>query len=253
MPHFGVLTEPVELTEESGELRWLRNNDRHFAIGRFARTVQSAAIAVAQRFPGGAPLTVGDLSTRSGGRLMPHFSHRTGRDADLLLYVTTIGGASVPSPGFIHVGPDGLAWDAAHKRYLRLDVERQWWLVKTLLEDENSRVQWIFSSRQVSALLFEWARARGESVETLWRASEVMLQPFPGGPHDDHLHVRTACSDEDVAAGCQPSGPVRSWHAVRPQLPLPAGELATDEELVAWLAKPIEGATRGREIALSSQ
>ena len=173
-------------------------------------TIERAAATVARERPGGV-LVVGDLSVKEGGRLLPHLSHRTGRDADLLLYAMTVDGAPIESPGFVHYGPDGLAWDDDHKRFVRFDVEREWLLVKALVEDEDARVQWVFASRVIEAMVIEWARARGEPSETILRAEEVMAQPSPGGVHDDHVHVRTACSPEDVAHGCEPSGPVRPW------------------------------------------
>ena len=94
----------------------------------------------------------------------------------------------------MHFGADGLARDEAHGRWLRFDVEREWLLVRALLEDPEARIQWIFVSDVVQAMLLEWALARGDSAETIQRAQTVMLQPNPGGVHDDHLHVRTTCS-----------------------------------------------------------
>ncbi len=41
-------------------------------------------------------------------------SHRTGHDADILLFVTTLSGAPVPSPGFVRFDTDGLAWDESN-------------------------------------------------------------------------------------------------------------------------------------------
>jgi penicillin-insensitive murein DD-endopeptidase len=190
--------------------RFLRDDDRHFALPRFAKVIAKAALRVERARPGGT-LVLGDLSRRDGGQLLPHLSHRTGRDADLIFYATTLEGAPVPSPGFVHYGPDGLAWDESQKRFLRLDVEREWLLVKALIEDEDARVQWLFVSRNVRSILLEWARARGEPTETLYRAVELMAQPTPGGVHDDHIHVRTACGPEDRARGCEHSGAVRPW------------------------------------------
>lgn len=214
-PSFGVLAGGVELPRSAVGLTWLRDDDRHFGTRELVGLVTRAAERVARDAPG-APLAVGDLSVEHGGRLLPHFSHRSGRDVDLLFYVTTLGGASVESPGFISVGADGLAWDRKGKRWLRLDVERQWLLVKALVEDEQALVQWIFVHRNVEAILVEWARARGEGTETLYRAMTVMHQPTPGGLHDDHLHVRVACTHDEIAQGCLPSGPERSWHPHAP-------------------------------------
>jgi penicillin-insensitive murein endopeptidase len=235
MPHRGVLTDSAELRPEGPGYRWLRQDDRHHGLPRFVRAIERAAAAVARERPGGM-LAVGDLSVRGGGPLMPHFSHRTGRDADLLLYLTTLDGAPVESPGFVHVGADGLAWDAQGKRYLRFDVERTWLLVKHLVEDRDARIQWVFAHRNVEALLVEWARARGESGDTIVRAMEVMLEPHPGGPHDDHVHVRTACSPEEVTFGCEPTGPVRPWIDAADR----AGRLPdpSDAELLAEIFRP---------------
>lgn len=214
LPHRGVLTDSVEIPGEGPGYRFLRDNDRHFGLPRFANALTRAAARVEQERPG-RPLVIGDLSVAHGGRLLPHFSHRTGRDADLLLYATTLEGAPVESPGFVHYGPDGLAWDDQHHRFLRFDVEREWILVKALLEDPEARIQWMFSNHAIEAMLVEWARARGEPTELIWRAETVLLEPHPGGEHDDHIHVRCACSEEDIVHGCEPSGPERPWLALQ--------------------------------------
>ena len=234
MPHLGSLTEPAALALEGEGYRMLRDNDRRYGLPRFVEALARASRAV-HGARGGAPLLVGDLSAPSGGAILPHFSHRNGRDVDLLFYVTTLEGASVPSPGFVHFGADGLGWDEVHGRYLRLDLEREWLLVRALLLDEDARVQWIFVSRVVTAMLLEWARARGEPSLVLERAQEVMAQPQPGGVHDDHLHVRTACAHEDVLRGCEPTGTQRAWH----KSPRAAGEPVVDGELVLELLRPV--------------
>ncbi len=245
-PSRGVLANAAEVRADAEGLAWLRSNDRHWALPRFAHAIERAATAVAHERPG-ALLQVGDLSARTGGALAPHFSHRTGVDADLLFYVTTLEGAPVDSPGFVHFGPDGLARDATHDRWLRLDVGREWLLVKALVEDPEARVQWIFVSDVVQAMLVEWALSRGDSLETIRRAREVMLQPHPGGVHDDHVHVRTACSPGEVAAGCQPIGPQRRWLA-----PDPSPPPDDDAALALALLEPPEGSPQTpRSVAFS--
>ncbi|HEY4016108.1 MAG TPA: penicillin-insensitive murein endopeptidase [Polyangiaceae bacterium] len=231
----GVLAGGAELPHDSTGLRWLRSDDRHWGQPRFTDAIARAAAKVAKAKPG-ALLYAGDLSTRhGGGPLAPHFSHRSGVDADLLFYVTTLDGAPVDSPGFVHFGADGIARDEAHRRWLRFDVEREWLLLRALIEDPDARVQWIFVSDVVHAMLLEWAIARGDSIETIRRADEVMLEPHPGGVHDDHVHVRTSCSAEEVVDGCEWSGPRRAWLSY--DLP-PLAE--RDEELALALAAPLD-------------
>jgi len=243
MPHRGVLTGASELPPEGEGYKWLRRegrDDRHYAIPRFVQAIERAASKVAKERPGGV-LGIGDLSTARGGQLLPHISHRTGRDADLLLYLVTPEGAPVESPGFISVGTDGLAWDEKGKRFLRFDVEREWLLVKTLVEDPEARIQWIFANHNVRALLVDWARARGEKPETIVRAMELMLEPHPGGPHDDHVHIRTACTAAEVVSGCEPTGPKRAWIEAIDASSLAAGAVApeSDDDLIGSLFKPL--------------
>jgi len=235
LPGRGVLAEGKPVHPDARGLRWLRDNDRHWAISRFAAAIERAAALVADQRPG-AVLAVGDLSTRTGGGpLVPHFSHRSGLDADLLFYVCSLEGVPVESPGFIHFGADGLARDELRGRWLRFDVEREWLLIKALVEDREARVQWIFVSDAINALLTEWALARGESTQTLYRAQAIMAQPAHGGIHDDHVHVRTSCSADEIVAGCEPYGPARSWLAydlVPPNEP--------SEDLALALLVPLE-------------
>ena len=223
----------AELPRDGEGFHFLRDNGRRWASHRFALAIARAAAYVEKQRPG-ATLVIGDISSQTGGQSLPHFSHRSGRDADLLFYWLTPGGAPVSDHGFLHVEPDGLAWDEANKRYLRFDVEREWLLVRELLSDEQARVQWIFIQDNVKAILLAWAQARGEPTEIVWRASQVMLQPHPGGAHDDHIHVRTACDQDELVRGCEPFGPERPWLA----LSAPKADVA-DTELVAELLAPI--------------
>ncbi|HEX7602853.1 MAG TPA: penicillin-insensitive murein endopeptidase [Polyangiaceae bacterium] len=238
MTHRGVLAGGEELPAQGPGYRFLRDNGRHFATARFAHALQRAAAAVDRERPG-SMLVVGDISAKNGGQLLPHFSHRAGRDADLLFFWTTVDGAPVPEHGFLHVGADGLAFDDVGKRFLRFDLEREWLLVRSLLLDPEARVQWFFIHENVKAMLLAWAKARGEPTELLWRAEQIMLQPNPGGPHDDHIHVRTACDAGEIGRGCEPFGPERPWLVVAPKL-------VTDESndvLASELLRPFPSTT----------
>lgn len=247
-PSRGVLVAGAEVPRDAPGLHWLRNNDRHWGVPRFTEAIARAAARVAEERPG-ARLFVGDISTPTGGGpLSPHFSHRSGRDADLLFYVTTLGGAPVDSPGFVHFGADGLARDEAHARWLRFDVEREWLLVRALLDDPEARVEWIFVSQVCEAMLLEWATARGEPVETIARAQQVMLQPNPGGIHDDHIHVRTSCSPDETVDGCENIGPRRPWLSYDEP---PQSD--RDADLAMALMQPAEPGEAGASVGASAK
>jgi penicillin-insensitive murein endopeptidase len=232
----GFLTDGVAIAN-AGETRWLRPNERHYGLPRFVHAIERAAAVVARERPGSL-LVTGDISMPTGHRLSPHLSHASGRDADLLLYLETLEGVPVAeSPGFLSFDADGLAWDRFHSRYVRFDVAREWLLVKALLEDDEARVQWIFISEVLKAIVIEWARARGDSAETVLRAVETMHQPHPGGVHDDHIHVRTGCNEEEMADGCQQTGPERVfWKDPPKAAPDP------DVDLVMAIAAPFDEA-----------
>src|SRR6185503_6418708 len=139
VPHSGVQSDAVELAPKGdGFLRYRPKGPNYWGNPRLVRAIEQASGLVSRELPGGAPLVIGDLSARYGGQIPGHHSHRTGRDADLLWYVTTTSGAPVMSPGLVKMESDGLGriyGGDQDGKYLRLDVERQWLLFRTLIEN----------------------------------------------------------------------------------------------------------------------
>lgn len=229
VPHHGVLTHAAPLPRTGEGYKLLRKNGVHWGNPRLIAAIEHAAREVARARPGGAPLVVGDLSARFGGPASGHRSHRTGRDVDLLLYALTPDGRPVTSPGFLEFGPDGLA-TGDDKSFFRIDIEREWLLIKAFLEAPGANVQWMFIARWLEALIIEHARARGEDPELVWHAETVLLQPGDSSAHEDHIHLRIACTPDEAVAGCLGGGPYWSWIPALPQLVPPS-----DAELAAAL------------------
>jgi penicillin-insensitive murein endopeptidase len=218
-PHHGVLTGAVELPAEGpGYVRYRKNGPNHWGNRRLVRGLESAALAVSAAMPGGAPLVIGDLSAQGGGRIPRHQSHRTGRDVDLPWFVTTAEGVSMRNPGFLAVGADGLASVEGAGTFVRLDVPREWALVKELITSTEIDVQWMFCSREVEALLIDYARARGEPLPLVWHAETVLMEPGDSLAHDDHIHMRIACTPEEMVLGCEGGGPRWEWLPPLPEL-----------------------------------
>jgi penicillin-insensitive murein DD-endopeptidase len=242
-PSHGVLTEGAELPVSGlGYERFRPESPNYWGVPRLVAAVQSAAAVVAQAAPGGPPLVVGDFSARTGGKIPHHASHRTGRDVDLLFYFMDLYGQPLKSPGFVNVGSDSIAAVPRTRQFVRLDVEREWQLLRTLLTDPNIEILWMFVSRDIKALMVQQALAIGEPTWLIWRAQQVMYQPSDSAAHDDHMHLRIACSATERPLGCDGGGPYWPWFAsLEPQQDLDQvllDAMARDEPLTpgaTWL------------------
>ncbi len=69
----------------------------------------------------------------------------------------------------------------------------------------------MFVCHEIEALLIDHARALGEPDTLVWQAETVMLEPSDSLRHDDHVHLRIACSPEEAVAGCSGGGPRWQW------------------------------------------
>lgn len=218
VPHNGVLTSAEELPPSgNGYSRFRPHSAVYFGLPRLVSAIGRAAQVVDSQLPGGSPLIVGDLSARTGGKIPRHNSHRTGRDVDFLFYVTSPSGIPRTNPGFFSLGADGLV-RFPDGTYGLLDLERQWLLFKTLLTDPEVEIQFFFLSRQLEARIIEYALAKEDDLELIWRAETVMLQPGDSLPHADHVHVRIACRPSEAVTGCTGGGPHWPWLEPFPQL-----------------------------------
>jgi len=212
VPNRGVQTDAQELpVRGEGFVRYRPQSSHYFGRSRLVQAIERAAAEVARRAPGGAPLVVGDLSAKSGGRIPGHDSHRSGRDVDLLLFVETPEGVPIQSPGFVRFESDGLGFVPESHEYVRFDVDREWILLRSLLTAPEIGVQFMFVYRDLEALLIDHARALGEPDDLIWHAETVMLQPSDSLPHDDHVHLRIACTPEEAVSGCSGGGPRWEW------------------------------------------
>lgn len=225
VPHNGVLTHSAELPVTGpGFERFRKHSPVYHGVPRLVRAIERAAATVDKEIPGGAPLVVGDLSAKTGGKIPRHNSHRTGRDVDFLFYVTTPSGVPRPNPGFFPLGADGLV-KFPDGTYGLLDIKRQWLFFRALLSDSELDVQFLFMSRDLEARLMEYAMAKETDLELLWHAQTVMIQPGDSLPHDDHVHMRIACKPEEAVQGCTGGGPHWPWFEGFPELDAPLDQL----------------------------
>ena len=217
-----------------GYARLRPEDDTRYGTATLLAAIERAARSVAQTYPGGPPLRVGDLSSASGGIHPRHRSHRSGRDADLLFFARDAGGLPVANAGWPSF--DALGMSRTSASVVRFDEPRNWHLVRTLVMDGDARVKWIFCSNELKARLLRYAARYEPSADAVLRATWVLHQPSRGDDHDDHFHVRVGCSLAERQLGCREQPPHWPW------LDDPARKddddariAAGDAQLVEWL------------------
>jgi penicillin-insensitive murein endopeptidase len=206
----GVLVEPARIADRGpGYFAPPTWQQRRFRYGtrELVELVIGSARQVTAAFPG-AQLGVADLSPPGGGPSPQHNSHQSGRDVDLLLFLTNGAGKAVRSDEMRRLGADGRSRN--NQRYVapprRFDVARNWQLVKALATSPTAQVQYLFLYEPLSLLLLDHAREIGEAPSLVERARGLLTQPSDSAPHDDHLHVRIYCPKDDLPYGCVDTG-----------------------------------------------
>ncbi len=223
---------------------WLARN-ASYGTDELVGMIERAAARVAREYPG-AVLGLGDLSLRGGRDSELHRSHRAGRDADLIFYAVDEKGRPVaPANSMPRYGTQdrrarspgpkehGVVFGPFSPRWL--DVPRTWALVRALLEDPEGEVQYLFCHERIRQQLLAHARSIGDDEELIERAEVLLRQPSDSAVHDDHLHLRIHCAEEDRAYGCLDRGPMRWWKKRWKYMP-PAHPVGAEDDLVALLA-----------------
>jgi len=223
----GLLAEPDHLEARGESFRYYRAGDRRYGTPELVGLIARVADRVAAARPGSV-LLVGDLSSRTGGWISEHGSHRSGRDVDLAFYVTDPAGR--PRVGTPLARFDRFGVAVRKQRAVRFDAERNWLAVEALLGDDRAPVQWVFVSRGLKSLMMRWALVRGRDVETIQRAASVLHQPTDGLPHDDHFHVRIYCPRGEDGQLCVDRGP--RWPWVEQRAASSPADALSDEELL---------------------
>ena len=165
----------------------------------------NAAKSVAEQFPDGQVLVVGNLSRKNGGNIDDSRSHNSGRDVDLVFFMSQLDGTSVPVRN--HRYDEEGKSRRLPKKY-RFDIPRNWATIEALAKDQELGLQWVIIEPHLELLLLNHAKEQGASAEELRHYADLMTLPSYAGPHENHVHIRIQCSLEDWKDRCQPTGPV---------------------------------------------
>ena len=271
-PHYGMIDDGSSISWGSSNAGKLINATRlprrgrgfhipqrwssrglNFGTDELASLVIHLGQSLDAEFPG-ALLAVADMSPRQGGRSAWHRSHQTGLDVDLVFFVVDGRGRSVAQSSMLHFDREGVVRGSAEgDALLYFDVERNWSLVKSALENPIARVQYIFLYDPLRQLLLDYASSIGESADLIEQASHILRQPGDSAPHDDHFHLRIYCPGADRALGCRDRGLLRWTKKDRKyeiHSGLPAAVLSEGEErllpapLLGLTSLPFRGAGR---------
>jgi penicillin-insensitive murein endopeptidase len=203
----GGITNPVRLPDEGDGYRvpsrWATRGLR-YGTQELVDMIISTARRVEMDWPG-SRLTVADLSWERGGPSAWHRSHQSGRDVDLVFYVTDEAGRPVEPELMLHFGKDGRSTDKDQPIQV-FDTARNWSLVRALCEYQGASISRIFIYEPLKEMLLDHARAIGEPEWVLDRAGMLLVQPMDSAPHDDHMHVRILCPVDDQPFGCEDYG-----------------------------------------------
>lgn len=243
LPHAGVLVGGAKLPAAGSGYARLRDDERAWGTPALVQSLRKASERFHRVAPG-PPLVIADLSAEGGGKISHHRSHRTGRDADLLLLLQTVQGAPVKSPGFVPIGRDGIGeFDG---KLFALDVHRQWVLIRSLVTESNPPVQWLFVARWLQRMVIDHALSIGEDPELAWQIEALLQQPGDSAPHGDHIHLRQMCAADEMCTG----GPTWPWLTAARASKVPL--TVSDTVLAQWLGlhEAREGMWRDAEASL---
>lgn len=201
-----------------------RSRGSRFGTRELVELVQRSSALVARQHEG-SQLSVADMSKESGGPIRSHRSHQSGRDVDLIYYAMDAEGQPFyPDSHMAYYSRRGRATYAKSPTFVKniperyFDLKRNWALTRALLLDQSVEVEHIFVSPRVKRWLLRYAREIGEDELVYKRARKILHVPRGVKGHNDHMHVRIACSADDISAGrCRNASapkPRRSrrWH-----------------------------------------
>lgn len=163
----------------------VRNPARAWATPQTVRRLVAGMRHIASRYPGASTMMIGDMSRFGGGRMRPHRSHQSGRDADVTYYRLAGEGT-------------GQFWDARSDEF---DVGRTWALFRYWMKRDWA--EFIFVDRSIQRMLADYAYSVGEDPDFVQRVIEVegegkrsIIRHSPG--HTHHFHVRFRCEEKNT-------------------------------------------------------
>lgn len=193
-PNRGRVEHAVAFPEGGG---WQLRPWRHRAYGtkQLVEHLAGVLFEFSVSYPDAAPLLIGDIGNRRGGRAPPHRSHQSGRDVDL---------------GYVVAQDPATNGRWARVKLSEFDAERNWALMRMMIA--TGVVDHIFVDGRMQKPLLEAAKAdlppeelgRYFAIAAEGRRAQAAAYISHWKGHDDHMHVRFRCAEVDVRCASVP-------------------------------------------------
>ena len=193
-PDRGRLEDGVQLRDSEHYVR-LASGGVQWGTDELVALLERSAARLQAR-EDGPRLLVGSLSSRNGGRLRPHESHQSGRDADVSIFVTDDGGEPVVATRFVALDRR-TGCGRNDGRVVCIDPRRTYLFIASLVEDESVRVRFVLLAGDLRQLVLAAGRRADTSDEVMQRVEEITALRRGSDSHRSHLHIRIECPDGD--------------------------------------------------------
>lgn len=184
-PNDGHLVRGKKLRPSAALRLWKGNDVPSHATPQLLEVLERAAGRVRAAHPGSS-VVVHALSHEEGGPIRGKRSHRSGRDADLVLFARDARGKPAVAKKLARFGAGGRTPEG-----LLFDDERNWALVDALARDEA--VTHVFIASALRTRLLAHARSRKVDDARVERVAAVLFADDGDEPLDALVHVRVAC------------------------------------------------------------
>jgi len=161
-------------------------------------------------------MEVANIGAPGGGRIRWSISHRSGRDADIVIPSIDANGAPLELGTMLHFNHRGIA-KMEDGTKVRANIPATLAILVGLLDQDRVRIKKLFLSNGLRRMVLREAKKQGIEENLIEKMKLTIRQPSGGLPHDDHIHVRLGCSMNDVIHGCREFKEPASFKKIRAQ------------------------------------
>jgi len=200
-----------------GFLKIFLPRDRGYGTSDWLEIMGYVTAEMAQRYPTGERLQIGDVSAQPGGPISGHASHQVGLDGDTSYYNHSLREQNPQNVNGFEVNyvvNGALTAD--------FDLERNFAIARLLAG--TGRLNRIFVNAVVKKALCAYAAGLPDVADgPMASVTDTLRRLRPWNGHDDHMHVRVSCptasprcvpqEEPPVGNGCKEVNNIKEFEA----------------------------------------